>query len=41
MSRLAKRDAGKTVYLAADNVSQRMTGERIKREQNYVGKQNE
>ncbi len=41
MSRLAKRHAGKTIDLAADDVSQRMTGERIKREQNYVGKQDE
>ena len=40
-ARLAKRDTGKTINFAADDMSQRVTGEGIKREQNDVGKQDE
>src|SRR5689334_3339435 len=41
VSRPAKRDTRKAVDLAADEVPKRVTGERIKREQNDVGEQDQ
>jgi hypothetical protein len=41
MTGLAKRHTGKAVNLPTDNVPQRMTGDRVKREQYYVDKQDE